>query len=94
MARNSPSECMSMGRGRGEGELLTRPSHNIRPPNLTSLLPQSQRLNLTFFLSTFEENYKTFNCTQKLFPVLDLRGWILGLKVSVESRDEGTVDVI
>ena len=80
--------------GERRGKLLTRPGHNIHPPNLTSLLPQPQRLDLAFFLSTFEEIYKNFNRTQELFPVLDLRGGFLGLKVSVESGDEGAVDVI
>ena len=39
------------------GEQLTRPSHNICPPNLASLLPQTQCLTLAFFLSMFKEDY-------------------------------------
>ena len=57
--------CQWDGEG---GEQLTRPSHDICPPNLASLLPQTQCLTLTFFLSTFKEDYNVGKAIVPEYP--------------------------
>ena len=58
-------ENMCQWDGEG-GEQLTRPSHDICPPNLASLVPQTQCL--TFFLSTFKEDYNVGKAIVPEYP--------------------------